>query len=72
LLTYAHKITGPTARVHVGKLSYIQRIQDFVTYSVANGLDFQLYVRPSTQLPALSQQAIANGQITQRLLPGAP
>jgi RHS repeat-associated protein len=57
---------------NVGSLSYTQQLQDFTTYSQANGLDFQLYVRPSTQLSGPLQQAITNGQINLNFIPGAP
>jgi len=57
---------------NVGSLSYTQQLRDFTTYSQANGLDFQLYVRPSTQLSGPLQQAITNGQINLNFIPGAP
>jgi hypothetical protein len=57
---------------NVGSLSYTQQLQDFTTYSQANGLDFQLYVRPSTELSGPLQQAITNGQINLNFIPGAP
>jgi hypothetical protein len=57
---------------NVGSLSYTQQLRDFTTYSQANGLGFELYVRPSTQLSGPLQQAVANGQITLRFIPGAP
>jgi RHS repeat-associated protein len=57
---------------NVGSLSYSQQLRDFTTYSQANGLNFQLWVRPSSQLSGPLQQAIANGQITLKFIPGAP
>jgi hypothetical protein len=57
---------------NVDSLSYTQQLRDFTTYSQANGLDFQLYVRPSTQLSGPLQQAITNGQIKLNFIPGAP
>jgi hypothetical protein len=57
---------------NVGSLSYTQQLQDFTTYSQANGLNFELWVRPSTQLSGPLQQAIANGQIALKFIPGAP
>jgi RHS repeat-associated protein len=57
---------------NVGSLSYTQQLRDFTTYSQTNGLYFQLYVRPSTQLTGPLQQAIANGQINLKFIPGAP
>jgi len=57
---------------NVGPLSFTQQFRDFVTYSLENSLEFQLYVRPSTQLSGPLQQAIANGQITLKTIPGAP
>lgn len=35
---------------NVGSLSYTTQLLDFTTYSQANGLNFELWVRPSTQL----------------------
>ena len=55
---------------NVGSLSYTQQLRDFSTYSQANGLNFELYVRPTTQLSGPLQQAITNGQITLKLIPG--
>ncbi|MDR3468688.1 MAG: RHS repeat-associated core domain-containing protein [Xanthobacteraceae bacterium] len=57
---------------NVGSLSYTQQLRDFTTYSQMNGLNFDLYVRPSTQLSGPLQQAIAGGQITLKLIPGTP
>lgn len=57
---------------NVGSLSYTRQLRDFTTYSQANGLDLQLYVRPSTQLSGPLQQAITNGQIKLNFIPGAP
>lgn len=57
---------------NVGSLSYSQQLRDFTAYSQANGLNFQLWVRPSTQLSGPLQQAIASGQITLKFIPRAP
>lgn len=57
---------------NVGSLSYTQQLRDFTTYSRANGLNFELWVRPTTELSGPLQQAIADGQITLRLIPGVP
>jgi len=54
---------------NVGTLSYTQQLRDFTTYSQANGLDFQLWVRPTTKLTGPLQQAVANGHITLKLIP---
>jgi hypothetical protein len=55
---------------NVNKLSYTRQLRDFTTHSQANGLSFELYVRPSTQLSGPLQEAIANGQITPKFIPG--
>jgi RHS repeat-associated protein len=57
---------------NVGSLSYTQQLRDFTTYSQVNGLDFRLYVRPSSQLSGPLQQAITNGQVNLNFIPGAP
>ena len=57
---------------NAGSLSFTQQLRDFTTYSQAKGLDFQLYVRPSTQLSGPLQQAITSGQIKLNFIPGAP
>lgn len=57
---------------NVGSLSYTQQLRDFTTYSQTNRLDFQLYVRPSTQLSGPLQQAITKGQINLNFIPGTP
>jgi hypothetical protein len=56
---------------NVNSLSYTQQLRDFSTYSQQNGLNFELYVRPSTQLSGPLQQAVTNGQITLKFIPGA-
>jgi hypothetical protein len=56
---------------NVASQSYTQQLQDFVTYSQQNRLTFELYVRPSTQLSGPLQQAVANGDVVLKYIPGA-
>ncbi|MFL6138150.1 MAG: RHS repeat-associated core domain-containing protein, partial [Frankiaceae bacterium] len=54
---------------NVGSLSYTNQLRDMVAYAQQEGLDFYLYVRPSTQLSGPLQDAIAAGDIIPRYLP---
>jgi hypothetical protein len=65
-------LTGTTLSEvkNVQSLSYTQQLQDFAAYSQQNGLRFDLYVRPDTQLSGPLQQAIRNGLINLRNIPG--
>jgi RHS repeat-associated protein len=56
---------------NVANQSFTQQLQDFSTYAQQTGRSFDLYVRPSTQLSGPLQQAIANGQISLKFIPGA-
>ena len=50
-------------------LSYTQQLRDFATHASANGLRFDLWVRPSTTLSEPLRQAVANGTINLRVIP---
>jgi len=54
---------------NVGSLSYTSQLQDFAAYANENGLQFELTVRPSTQLSGPLQNAIQDGSIILKLLP---
>jgi hypothetical protein len=56
---------------NVQSLSYTSQLRDYVSYAQANQLQFDLYVRGSTQLSGPLQQAIDDGFINLwRSLPG--
>jgi hypothetical protein len=46
---------------NVQSLSYTSQLRDYVSYAQANQLQFDLYVRGSTQLSGPAQQAIDDG-----------
>ncbi|PVD50035.1 hypothetical protein DC498_22205 [Terrimonas sp.] len=54
---------------NVKNLSMINQLKDYMQYSQQNGLRFDLYVRPTTQLSRPLQQQVANGNINLLLLP---
>lgn len=55
---------------NVKSLSFTRQLRDFHTYSQQNGLDFILYTRPNTTLSGPLRQAINNGSIIHRYIPG--
>ncbi|WP_143053817.1 putative toxin [Parapedobacter koreensis] len=55
---------------NVKTLSFTSPLRDFLAYSQQNGLDFVLYTRPNTVLSGPLQQAINNGLIIHRFIPG--
>jgi hypothetical protein len=54
---------------NVGSLSYTQQLRDFAAHASANGLRFDLWVRPTTQLSGPLAQEVANGAINLRYIP---
>ena len=54
---------------NVGSLSYTQQLRDFAAYASANGLRFDLWVRPTTQLSGPLAQEVANRAIKLRYIP---
>jgi hypothetical protein len=54
---------------NVQSLSYTQQLRDFDAYAYSNGLRFDLYVRPSTELSGPLQEAIDAGRINLRYIP---
>jgi hypothetical protein len=65
---------GLTARAlsevkNVGSLSYTQQLRDFAAFAQQTGRQFDLYVRPSTQLSGPLLDAIRAGQINLRYIP---
>jgi hypothetical protein len=54
---------------NVGSLSYTQQLRDFAAYASANGLRFDLWVRPTTQLSGPLAQEVANGAINLLYIP---
>jgi RHS repeat-associated protein len=66
---------GLTARAltevkNVGSLSYTQQLRDFASFAQQTGRQFDLYVRPNTQLSGPLLDAIHAGQINLRYIPG--
>jgi len=54
---------------NVQSLSYTQQLRDFASYARENGLRFDLWVRPSTQLSGPLAEEVANGVINLRFIP---
>jgi hypothetical protein len=54
---------------NVSSLSYTQQLRDFAAHASANGLRFDLWVRPTTQLSGPLAQEVANGAINLRYIP---
>jgi RHS repeat-associated protein len=66
---------GLTARVlsevkNVGSLSYTRQLRDFAAFAQQTGRQFDLYVRPNTQLSGPLLDAINAGYINLRYIPG--
>jgi hypothetical protein len=55
---------------NVQSLSYTQQLRDFTAFSQQTGRQFDLYVRPDTQLSGPLQQAVTNGDINLLFIPG--
>ena len=56
---------------NVSSLSYTSQLRDFAAYAKQEGLQFNLYVRGSTQLSEPLREAVKNGTINLiRSLPG--
>jgi hypothetical protein len=56
---------------NVKSLSYTQQLRDFADIAKQQGLQYDLYVRPSTQLSGPLTQAIQDGVINLKFIPGA-
>ena len=54
---------------NVGSLSYTQQLRDFAAYASANGLRFDLWVRPTTRMSGPLLDAIESGAINRRFIP---
>jgi hypothetical protein len=54
---------------NVQSLSYTAQLRDYVTYAETYGLDFNLWVRPSTYLSGPLREAISTKGISLRYLP---
>ncbi len=52
-----------------GSQSYTQQLRDSVSYAQANGIRFDLYVRPDTHLTGPLLQAVSDGLINLRFIP---
>jgi hypothetical protein len=55
---------------NVGSLSYTQQLRDFAAFARQSGRQFDLYVRPNTQLSRPLQDAVRAGEINLRYIPG--
>lgn len=55
---------------NVKSLSFTRQLRDFSNFAQQKGLRFILYTRPDTKLSGPLQQAIKNGLIFQRFIPG--
>jgi RHS repeat-associated protein len=55
---------------NVKSLSFTRQLRDFSTFSQQTGRQFMLYTRSNTVLSAPLQQAIDNGLIIQKIIPG--
>ena len=56
---------------NVKSLSYTSQLRDFADIAKQQGLKYDLYVRPSTSLSGPLSQAIENGVINLKFIPGA-
>jgi len=56
---------------NVQSQSYTQQLRDYTAFTQQNGGTFNLWVRPSTQLSGPLQQAINDGLINLKYIPGA-
>lgn len=56
---------------NVKSLSYTKQLRDFADIAKQQGLKYDLYVRPSTKLSGPLSQAIENGVINLKFIPGA-
>jgi len=54
---------------NVGRLSYTSQLRDYASYAQQNGYQFQLWVRPTTQLSGPLAAQVANGNIILNFLP---
>ena len=54
---------------NVANQSLTSQVRDYIQYSQQQGLNFELYVRPTTQLSKPLQQQISQGNVTLKLLP---
>ncbi len=54
---------------NVGSLSYTQQLRDFASHASVNGLRFDLWVRPVTQMSPRLMDAIESGAINRRFIP---
>nr|WP_255724382.1 putative toxin [Terrimonas ginsenosidimutans] len=57
---------------NVAKQSYTSQLQDYVQYAQQNGLKFDLYVRPTTQLSQPLMDQVNKGNIFLNFLPVKP
>jgi RHS repeat-associated protein len=56
---------------NVKSLSYTKQLRDFADIAQQQGLQYDLYVRPSTKLSGPLLQAVQNGTINLKFIPGA-
>ncbi|MEZ8420602.1 putative toxin [Vibrio splendidus] len=56
---------------NVKSLSYTKQLRDFADIAKQQGLQYDLYVRPSTKLSGPLTQAIQDGPINLKVIPGA-
>jgi len=54
---------------NVSQQSLTGQIKDFIQYSQQQGLNFELHVRPTTQLSKPLQQQVTQGNVTLKVLP---
>ncbi len=67
MLDHGAQIIGEVK--NVGRLSYTSQLRDFASYAQANGYDFHLWVRSTTQLSGPLSAEVANGNIILNFLP---
>lgn len=54
---------------NVQNSSFTQQLRDYLSYAQQNGLQFNLYVRPTTTLSGPLQNAVSSGQINLYFIP---
>lgn len=65
-----NRVAGTINEVkNVSYQAYTRQLRDYVDYARANGLQFNLFVRPGAQLSAPLEAAIKSGDITLKTIP---
>src|SRR5439155_26624295 len=71
IIRFPDRLTATTLTEvkNVQNLSFTRQIRDYSAYAQQNGLQFNLYVRPTTTLSGPLQNAVNSGQINLFFIP---